>query len=144
VVVAALGASACGGPVGPADAGPDGFADAHGGTPSRVSLHVSVDGESLEDDTSLDRLSVGVRDVRVPYDRGRLEVNVERSYELASSPVEIMLLEATPGVYAEVELGASSGAWGPSIVMELTQPEGRVRLVIDEPLELEGRCDAPL
>jgi hypothetical protein len=55
-----------------------------------------------------------------------------------------MLTDATPGVYAEIELDLAAGAWGPALVVELREPERRIRVELDGSFRIEGRCGAPL
>jgi hypothetical protein len=75
LAVAVLVVAGCGGPTGPSDAArPDASTDASGAPPARVSLHVSVDLEALEDDTVLDHAILGIDAIHAPYDRGRLEM----------------------------------------------------------------------
>lgn len=142
-VLAVLGG--CGGPTGDTDASrPDASADAPGAPPARVALHLSVDLEALEDDTVLDHAILGVDTIRAPYDRGRLEARPAQAYELVGAPPEIMLTDATPGVYAEIELDLAEGAWGRALVVELHEPERHIRVELGGSLRIEGRCDVPL
>ena len=141
----ALGASACGGPIGTTDASrADASTDAPGVPPARVSLHLSVDLEALEDDTVLDHAVLGLAAIHAPYDRGRLEAVPAQAYELVGGPVEIMLTDATPGVYAEIELDLAEGAWGPALLVELREPERHIRVELGGAFRIEGRCDVPL
>lgn len=142
---AILGASACGGPVGTSDASrPDGSTDAPGVAPARVSLQLSVDLDALEDDTVLDHAVIGLAAIHAPYDRGRLEVAPAQAYDLVGGPAEIMLTDATPGVYAEIELDLAEGPWGPALVVEVREPTRHIRVELGGGFRVEGRCDAPL
>lgn len=145
--VAALVASAwlgaCGGPMtdpdaGTRDAARDGDEAAH------VTVDLRFDPETLEDDTILERLSVGIAEVRAPNDRGDLAADVQRSFELADEPAQVMLSSATPAVYGGVEIDASSGSWGSAVVLRLREGERTIELTLTEPLALMGRCDTPL
>jgi hypothetical protein len=109
-----------------------------------VSVTLEVEPESLEDDTTLERLVLGVREVHAPNDRANVVARVERSIDLGTGSAEIMLTTATPGVYGEIEVELVRGAWGPGLELVLLEPGRRIELVLDQRVELEGRCDAPV
>lgn len=122
-----------------ADAALDGPAES-----ARVSVTLEVDPESLEDDTTLERLVLGVREVRAANDRADVVARVERPIDLGTGSADVMLTTATPGVYGEVEVELVRGEWGPSLELVLAEPDRLVELVLDQPLEIEGRCSAPV
>jgi len=133
------------GDAGRLDAAHDGAEPARDGAESaQVSVELSVDLDALEDDTTLERLSVGVLEVRAPNDRGDLRVEVGRAFELATGPSEIMLASAAPAVYGGVEVDLGPGAWGPALVLRVQEPERTIELTLDGPLTLTGRCDSPV
>ena len=96
-----------------------------------------------EDDTTLERLVIGVLDVRAPNDRGVLAGHVDRALDLTSGAAELTLPDAPPAVYGEVELFLGPGAWGPAMVFEIQEPSRHIVLELDRRVELEGRCDMP-
>lgn len=145
LIACLLGASACGGPIAPPDASSaDASTDVPSASAARVSLHLSVDLDALEDDTVLDHAVLGLAAIHAPYDRGRLEVRPAQAYELVGAPMEIMLEGATPGVYAEIELDLAGGVWGPALLIELHEPMRHIRIELEGAFRVEGRCDAPL
>lgn len=134
----------CGGPPPLGDASvPDAALDGPGES-ARVSVTLEVEPESLEDDTTLERLVLGVREVRAPNDRANVVARVERAIDLGTGSAEIMLTTATPGVYGEIEIELATGAWGPGLELVLVEPDRRIELVLEQRVEIEGRCGAPV
>lgn len=133
----------CGGPVGDGDAG-RGDAARDADDSARVSVVLSFDPEGLEDDTTVERLSLGVLEVRAPNDRGDLVTEVAMNVELSTSPAEVMLASVAPAVYAGVEVDLGSGAWGSAFVLRLREAERTIEVTLAGPLTLLGRCDAPI
>ncbi|MBX7193127.1 MAG: hypothetical protein K1X94_13825 [Sandaracinaceae bacterium] len=140
----ALALAGCGDPPMGSDAGPADDASRDGAIQSaRVSVSVVADPSTLEDDTTLERLVIGVLDVRAPNDRGVLAGHVDRALDLTSGAAELTLPDAPPAVYGEVELFLGPGAWGPAMVFEIQEPSRHIVLELDRRVELEGRCDMP-
>ncbi len=144
IAALALAISACGPPVSLADGGAVDAATDGPGPSARVAVTLEVDPETLEDDTTLERLTLGLVLVRAPNDRGDVSMRVERALDLLASPVEIMLEGATPGVYGEVEVEAGAGAWGAGLDLVVREPTRQIAVRLDESIRIEGRCDTPL
>jgi len=111
---------------------------------ARVAVELSFDPESLEDDTTVERLSLGVLEVRAPNDRGDLVTAVDANVELSIGPTEVMLASAAPAVYAGVEVDLGGGAWGSALVLRLREGEQTIEVTLAGPLTLVGRCDSPI
>jgi hypothetical protein len=141
---ACLALAACGGPGTDRDGGVSDGGAADGPSSARVAVELSADLEGLQDDVVLERLEIGVVQIRAPNDRGELVRDVGLAIPLSAEPTELMLEGATPAVYGSVELDLGAGAWGPSFVMRVRDPERVVELTLDETVTLEGRCDAPV
>lgn len=135
---------ACGGPISDHDGGARDAAVRDGDEAAHVTVDLRFDAETLEDGTTVDRLSVGIAEVRAPNDRGDLAATVQRGFELVDGPAQVMLSSATPAVYGGVEIDASSGSWGSALVLRLRESERTIELTLTEPFALTGRCDTPL
>ena len=111
---------------------------------AHVSVELSYDPEALEDDTTVERLSLGVLEVRAPNDRGDLVTEIAMNVELSAGPAEVMLTSVAPAVYAGLEVDLAPGAWGSALVLHLREDERRIELTLTGPLTLVGRCDSPV
>ncbi len=143
---ACLALSACGSPPVGRDGGADdaSMVDEAGGSSAQVAVRLSADVESLEPEVMLERLVVGVVQVRAPNDRGVLTRDVGEALEISGEPRELMLEGATPAVYGSVQLELGSGAWGSALALRLRDGEDTIEVILDEPITVEARCGMPV
>lgn len=131
----------------PEPAPPDG---SDGGPPrdaasvGRVVVEVSGAEETLEDDVVLERLRLGLTEVRAQNDRGGALEPSQRdlgTLDLTSAPARVELVGAVPATYSSVQLTLSGD---PALELRLTEGETTWELVTRGPIVAEIRCDLPV
>lgn len=126
------------------DGGPPEGTDA--AVPSaRLSVLLEASGPS-EGEIALTEARVGISELRANSDRGGdLEPRMQEVGEAElRAGTTIDFGTVPPATYGRVTMRLEEGDWGPGLALQLTSPDGSVRVVLREPVDVDARCAAPV
>ena len=146
-IACALALVGCPAPISPPPTGDSGVPLPRYGSRAagRVVVEISAGDDTLEDDVVLERLRLGVSEVRAENERGGTLEPSQRdvgTLDLTSGvPARIELMGAVPATYSAVSVTL---AGEPALELRITEPEITYEVVTTGPILVDVRCELPV